>query len=386
LTFQERFNAEVINMNVNYRSLPGIIDHANALGSTFTHPIMMDPATANREGDADVLFGVASDMDTEAEVVVQKIMELHEDGLSWRDMLVCYRCNAQSRPFEEVCIRHKVPHTVLGGTDFYQRKEIADILAYLRVAINDKDDKSCVRAINRPFRFIGKVSVDNMTEIAKDRKVSLMEVARECASGILDVEMMGHRKVQSLGEFLDAVGALRVDLFEVGKGTDLPTALANLIRRTKYEDWIIGDEGSDTAENSRLSNLRELVRTSGRFSDAEKMLEYIDKLAKERRKRKDKGGADLVQLSTVHKVKGLEFPAVFVAGAAEGIIPHGRCRDVEEEKRIFYVAITRAKDHLMVTCPTFALVGGRLVMMAPSRFVAEAGLMGTEETSSVPSG
>jgi len=372
LNFREKFMAEVIEMSINYRCLPGIIDVANRTGSTFPHDVMKSSAVANREGEASVDFQRAADMDDEAVRVVERAVQLHEDGVRWGEMAVMYRTNAQSRSFEEECIRRQVPHVVIGGTDFYRRKEVADLLAYLRLAVDPTDDASCRRAINRPFRFIGRVSVDAMEDEAAGSGQSMLDVARECRPGL----GLKPRQISSVIQFVEIVDALRADLAD--KQTDLPSAFTGLLRRTRYEEWIVGDEGTDTAENSRLSNIRELVRTSGRFKTAEAMLKYIDNLADERKKRK-KGNADLMQLSTVHKQKGLEFGAVFVAGCAESILPHGRSDDIEEEKRIFYVAITRAKDHLMITCPTSALVGGKTVELRPSRFVVEAGLVDRAE-------
>ena len=372
LTFQERFDAEVIRMETNYRSLPGILEHANHVVVHNTERLEQR-SVPHREGKADVAFRSVPDMDAEAQVVVERIMELHEDGLRWGDNAVMFRTNAQSRAFEEECIRRKIPHIVIGGTSFYRRKEVADILAYLRLAADETDDKSCKRAINRPFRYIGRASLEKMEERA-GKQTSMLDVARGVVLGSVEVGLH-RRQRESLREFCAAVDHLKEDLVAAReKRGDLPAALSNLVKRIRYEEWIVGDEGTDTAENSRLSNIRELIRTSGRFGSAEKMLEYIDVLEDERQRRKNGESSDLVQLSTVHKQKGLEFPAVFVAGCAEGILPHGRSDDIEEERRIFFVAITRAKDHLMVTCPTGALIGGRMVEMEPSRFVSEAGL------------
>lgn len=389
-TFQERFGATVIDMNINYRSLPTIVGHANQIGQTFPHEIMRSPAVPDRTGDPTVSCQPSVDFDAEAEVVVERVMGLHQDGLVYRDMMVCSRTNAQSRPFEEVCIRRKIPHRVLGGVDFYSRKEVADILAYMRLAVNDNDDQSCSRAINRPFRYIGRASVERMLSEAVGA-ISMLEVARHCSQYDLDLKA---RQVSSVQGFVRAVDLLRVDLdpgnqppgptvsscagLERHNKVNLPVALSNLVHNIRYEDWLIGDEGSDTAENSRLSNVRELIRTSGRFRSAEKMLMYIERLRAERKKRK-KGGADLLEIGTIHKFKGQERVAVFVAGCAEGILPHGRSDDLEEEKRLFYTAITRARDYLMVTWPTTALVGGRQVRLLPSRFIAEAGLLKGEK-------
>lgn len=160
-------------------------------------------------------------------------------------------------------------------------------------------------------------------------------------------------------------------------GIQLSDVISTLLDDIGYIDWIQRDQGSDTSENSRVSNIRELIRTANRFPNAPAFLEYVDKMEHEKKKKVDgERVGNLVQLMTVHKAKGLEFPVVFLAGSCEDILPHARSENLEEERRLFYVACTRAKDRLFIMVPRAAWIGSKLRELRPSRFIAEAGIDG----------
>jgi len=373
--FDKAFGAAVYKMNTNYRSTPEVLDAANKL-IAHNEKRIVKVNQPTREPGVAIEFEPAEDMDAEAEKVAEKVAELREDGAKYSDMAVLYRTNAQSRPFEEVFISRKIPHIIVGGVDFYRRKEVADILAYLRVAVDESDDKSCQRAINRPFRYIGKVTLAELVDGANSRMQSMFGFAAEGAPGC----GIKSRQAESIAEFVGHVRRLQSDLArpinEGGPG--LAQALSNLVANTRYEQWLITDEGTESAENSRLSNLRELVRTAGRFATAAEFLDYIAGLEKAKRSRKKKQRPDAIQVMTCHKAKGLEFPVVFLAGCAEKILPHARAEDVEEERRIMYVGITRARDRLFVSYPKIVLIAGKRVELGPSRFLKESGILNIE--------
>ena len=379
--FEAAFGAKVFRMESNYRSTAEILDAANKVIVHNSERIAKTNRETRGAGQA-VIFRAAGDTDAEAENAIETMKELNQDGARWGDMAVLYRTNAQSRPFEEVLIREKIPHIVVGGIDFYKRKEVVDILSYLRVAVDESDDDSCQRALNRPFRYIGKVTIENLRDGARSRDSTLFQYLRTLPPN--EVRMQS-RQYEAIETFVELVQQLKQDLTDVADCVDLlpefrqnkptlPQALSNLIKRSGYEQWIISDEGKETCENSRLSNLRELVRTSVRFKTGKELLDYIDNLAIEKAKRKKKI-SNAVQISTIHQAKGLEFNTVFLAGCAENILPHGRSDDIEEERRLFYVGVTRARDRLFVSSPKSILVANKEINLDVSRFVSEAGIL-----------
>lgn len=400
LTFEKVFGAEGFRAEANYRCRPEILEVANAVikNNDPNRVPKVNQAQRQPRGEGTVEWYPCEDMDAEAEVVVQRVKELRQqvgiDEIKYSDMAVLYRTNAQSRAFEEALLREKIPHVVVNGTDFYSRKEVADVLAYLRVAVDDSDDKACERAINRPFRYIGRASIDKLKDIAKRNRITLMQAVCDHAEQV----GLQHRQVQSLRDFAGIVDWIREEVTELekqraegplfqdpdieivdqlgGKLSGVPHLISQIIMRTGYEQWLLSDEGSDTAENSRVSNLRELVRTSHRFNSPAELLEHVEHVREQKKKAK-KGKADAVLLMTIHSAKGLEWPAVFLAGASEGILPHARAdEDDSEERRLFYVAVTRAREFLLITSPMAAVTGGGLRSLDVSRFVKEGGLCG----------
>jgi superfamily I DNA/RNA helicase len=368
--FTEAFGAAEYRAELNYRTRPEVIERANAVVKFNDPHRVVKASVAVREAGGSARALRVADLDAEAETVVEEIRQAVEDGAAWKDHVVLYRTNAQSRAFEEVMLREQVPHVVEGGVDFYSRKEVADLLAYLRLAVDQADDESFKRAVNRPFRFVGKATIDNLEHRARRRGLSMLALLE---SDYAALDSLQDRQVTRLWEFVSAVRNVRDEMPRgdgAVQGLDNPAILTRLLRETGYEEWLRGDEGSDTAENSRLSNIRELVRTSGRFKDVTEFLEHVDEVAAMRKRKRRKQNA--VRLMTVHRSKGREWPTVFVAGAAEDILPHARGEE-REERRLFYVAVTRARDNVLVTCPSMVLVGGKATVLEPSRFVTEAG-------------
>ena len=370
IDFQKVFGAEIIRMEINYRSRLPIVEAANKVIKN-NEVRITKTAIANRQDDATVVFDLAFDCDAEASLVCERILELQQDGYKWGDFTILYRTNAQSRAFEEVFLnppngREPIPHVVIGGIDFYSRKEVVDLLSYLKLAVDSGNDVAFRRAVNRPFRYIGKKTLEQIARLARSR--SMLDATRQALNtGEL---RLNRNQTGSLKKFVSIMDRIIADF---KAGTKLSSVLTMILQESGYENWILRDEGSDTSENSRLANIRELIRTADRFKTARSFLKHLRELTKEKKKRKQ-GNGNMVQLMSIHKSKGLEFPIVFLAGAAENILPHGLTENVEEERRLCYVAMTRAKEHLYISAPQVVLMGGQLRELEPSRFLAEAGL------------
>jgi DNA helicase-2/ATP-dependent DNA helicase PcrA len=371
LSFKEQFSAREFFAEKNYRSQPEILDIANRV-IRYNDPARIQKQNqAQRKNESStnpVSFVNCETTDNEAETIVEQIKARVADGIEYKDIVILYRTNALSRAHEEVMLREKIPHVVVGGTDFYSRKEVADILAYIAVAVDSSDNRSLLRCINKPFRFIGRVTLDQIKDTAKSEGLTCLQVVRE-HNGYLSVN---RRQRQSLDEFVSIIDELCERLEHNNEETNeqLPNVISWLIASSGYEKWLLSDEGSNTSENDRTSNLKELVRTSERFGSAVELMEHVAEICDMKSKKKD--GMNAVQLMTIHKSKGLEFPVVFLSGCSQGILPHARSGNISEERRLYYVGVTRARDELIVTWPDVMLVGDKIKILGPSQFVAES--------------
>jgi DNA helicase-2/ATP-dependent DNA helicase PcrA len=357
--------ATLITLDINYRSTPSIIKAANSVIAFNQNRILK---SAKPNGVSDILpeFCPVTNPDEEATMVLEKMNLQREEKKEWKDFTILYRTNAQSRAFEEVFIQKGVPYQIIGGWDFWKRKEIHDVMSYLKLSVRD-DDEAALRVMNKPHRFLGAKTMEKVKTEAKSKNMGVMDIIRSMANG--NYQDIRSQQILALKEFLCCVDQVR----NLAKQNAEPhQILGYVIDQMGYLEWLLKDEGSDNPENSRTSNLRELQRTSMRFKTANEMIQYLDDLAKE--KRKKKVDRNLVTLMSIHRSKGLEFPVVFLVGASEEILPHARNENLEEERRLFYVAITRAREKLYVSSPREIIAGGKIKELNVSRFVFEAGL------------
>ena len=370
--FEKHFpGAQMYFAEENYRSTPEVLVPANNLISMNLQRVVKTNK-AQRESGCSVVVEPCGNMDDEAKQVLQTIRQEQSENekSKWSDNVILYRTNAQSRAFEEVFIANKIPYVVVGGTNFYARKEVKDILSYLELAV-EGTNKAFKRAVNRPFRFIGKATLEKLEKLSKRNHRTMYEEAKE------SMERIGlqRRQIASMASFLNLVDELKTEI-ESDDCRSVDVLLTSIIEDTKYIEWIQSDEGTDTAENSRVSNLKELVRTSARFESAKDMLDYLADLEAQMKKKNDDAQRDVILLMTIHKAKGLEWKNVFVAGMAQGILPHAKSTEIEEERRLAYVAMTRAKNRLVLSYPIAAMIAGKHKELQPSQFLAEAGLKG----------
>jgi superfamily I DNA/RNA helicase len=357
--------AKVVKLEQNYRSTQTILDAANAVVANNASRKAKELWTAGDEGDRIRVFA-ASDEYAEARFVVSEIERLMDGGTSARDISVFYRTNAQSRALEDVLVREGIPYQVVGGVRFYERAEIKDAMAYLSVISNPDDSGSLERIINVPKRGLGATSVAKLQDYARRNGISLYDALSEAdASALTGAAKKACRAVRDLFE------GLRVAAVEVA-----PTELIGaVLDESGYRKEL---EAEDTIEaESRLENLEELINaareyervepepTLAGFLQEQALYSEGDSIASE-------GGS--VTLMTLHNAKGLEFSHVFVVGMEEGTFPHARSLDehnLEEERRLAYVGITRARETLTLTHARLRSSWGEREYRMPSRFLSE---------------
>ncbi len=346
LRFEKDFSgATVIRLEQNYRSTKTIID---AAGAVIANNAARKPKTLwtdNAKGVPIEVFASASERG-EAELIAEKIGEMRKGGRSLNDIAIFYRTNAQSRPFEDVFMEAGVPHRIFGGFRFYERKEIKDALAYLRVIAEQRDDVSLMRIINVPPRGIGKETISAIRDLAAARSLPFFEAIREFASSPAARPAVAKK----LTLFCDMIEDLNKDALT----RSLPELLQDILERSGYVGDLTLKKSVESEE--RLENINELVAAVEEFDadpDTPALTQFLDQVALVSDLDGMKEGDDAVTLMTLHLAKGLEFPVVFMAGMEEGLFPHARSLEdpdeLEEERRLCYVGMTRAKEKLAMS-------------------------------------
>ncbi|HWS88949.1 MAG TPA: UvrD-helicase domain-containing protein [Pyrinomonadaceae bacterium] len=376
LNFEQHYpEARAIKLEQNYRSTQTILDAADAVIKHNTERKEKTLWTANPAG-APIRYYQALDAESEARFVAAKIEEHRRLDPKAR-AAVLYRTNAQSRVFEEALRRAGLGYNIVGGFSFYERAEVRDIVSYLKLALNPHDSVALLRVVNTPTRGLGKQTLDELDRRAKDYGVSLWEaigIINEQPEGFSPRAVASLRKFQSIIEGLVA-RAQKEPASEVVKAAILDTGYADALKA----------ENSEEAEG-RLENLQELVNAAVDY-DAEEgggLRDFIDAAALVSDTDQYKGDAP-VTLMTMHSAKGLEFPVVFIVGMEDGLFPHSRAAadqaELEEERRLCYVAITRAERHLYVSHAMRRRVYGEEMASEPSQFLNEMPLEAIEDLS-----
>jgi len=386
LGFEKEWGAKKIIMNRNYRCGRQVVEIANKVLKAMDPETRLDTEMICELGtESDVECSQYLDLDDEGENIAAEIKELLEDGeFQPRDIAILYRTNAQSRAPEEGLLSERIPYQIIGGVNFYERREVKDLLAYLRLADGRGSLDDVTRCINTPFRYLGKAFLERVREVTKNaRAKAKKQGGRVHYPGVVRAacEEAGiqRRQRDSAQDWADMIEKAHNDLETV------PPAqiLEDIVRITQYTEWLRRDEGEESPENSRVSNVRELVRAAGRFPTVSELLDYIDDTIKASKKQKKGKSANKVTLTTLHRSKGMEWPVVYVIGANDAILPHSRCEDIEEERRLFYVGVTRSQKILRVSCVKQAAIGNRIMSLAPSQFIYEGGLKIKENLPSI---
>src|SRR3954469_19346096 len=385
LDFETDFaDAAIVRLEQNYRSTQVILDAATAVIQQNRNRKDKRLWT-DRKGGAKIVYFRGADELEEADFIVRSIKQARSEDVDTM-MAVLYRTNAQSRAIEDQLMRESVPYKIIGGVRFYERKEIKDALAYLKLIINPHDDVSLRRVINVPTRGVGKGVMDSLQAIDPDAiaadappllAAGLAEVssARSLWARLVyavDEGKLGNRAVSSLRVFRDLIAGLGQD----ARTDPVSIAIGKMLDRSGYlKD--LRDENSEEA-NERTENLMELVSAARDYEarDPEASLGgFVDRLSLLSEVDEESGTKNArVWLMSMHAAKGLEFPVVFIAGMEEGLFPHSRSSDedeIEEERRLFYVGMTRAESRLFLTSAARRRVFGEYQSTEPSRFVDE---------------
>jgi DNA helicase-2/ATP-dependent DNA helicase PcrA len=374
LSFERDYpEAKVVFLEQNYRSTRTILEVASDVIST---NVLRKPKklwTENEEG-APITVVESYSAEEEAQSVVNEIEKLiGQHQIFLKDCAVMYRVNAQSRALEETFLRYGVPYKLVGGTRFYQRQEIKDIIAYIRVIHNPQDNISLARIINVPGRGIGQKTISMLQSWARDHDTSLFEALRQVSRNATGGEVrqsLSARIVQALAGF----DALVIKLTDRSREPSLSGLLDEILERTGYRAYILGKEdGEERWEN--VVELRSVASEYDALASEDALTTFLEKVSLVSDIDELDEKADAVTLITLHQAKGLEFPAVFIVGLEEGMLPHRKSFDdpaqMEEERRLCYVGITRAKKHLYLLRSYRRNLFGGSTANPPSRFLRD---------------
>lgn len=368
-------DARLFKLEQNYRSTQTIVNAANSLIAKNRDQIQKEVFSEKDKGEPIGVFAAYSDVE-EGEIVTNKIAQLHaKSGYAYHDFAILYRTNAQSRIFEEALRKRSIPYRIYGGLSFYQRKEVKDVVAYFRLAVNPHDEEAFKRVINYPARGIGNTTLGKLTEAAGRCEVSLWKVLCEPLSYGVELNKGTYTKLQGFRDLISKFVTL-------AREQDAYTLGMELVKRSGIMAEIYQDRSPENM--SRQENIEELVNGMRDFCDGRQeegsphvlLSDYLSEIALLTDQDEEQGEAQpKVTLMTIHSAKGLEFPNVFVVGLEENLFPSplssASYRALEEERRLFYVAVTRAEDHCYLSYAKSRFKYGKMEFCNPSRFLKD---------------
>ena len=399
---QDYADAKVVRLERNYRSTRRILAVADSLIANNSQRKEKRLLTDNEDGDK-IRVVNSQDEHDEAAYVTSEFKKLHESGISWNSMAIFYRMNALSRVMEDALRRGNVPYTMARGVEFYNRKEIKDTLAYLRVIANPRDDISLERVINTPTRGIGDSTVKLLQTQAVAAGVCLFDALRN-ASRMQGVSTRAAKSIEQFVHMIDTFAARAArkqslaeaitDIFAAARAVSAPptkgrvqSLMEDIVKQSGLEALYLKERAANpTAENDPLANINELISAAAEFDDTQpegSLDDYLAQVSLVSDADHLKGGSGAVTLMTLHAAKGLEFPVVAMIGLEEGVLPHSRTRanpdEIEEERRLCFVGITRAQKHLIITKAQYRTIRGLRERTVTSPFINELGTEHVEQ-------
>ncbi len=361
---------ETFKLEINYRSLPHIVEAGNAIIKQ--NKVQYDKnIKAFREGDKHIRVFEFADERDEAAQIIEMIAKVKEEADKSRsDFTILYRTNAQSVPFEQVCIADSIPYKIVWGRKFFERKEVKDILSYVRFLSNPSDSLALKRIINTPWRWIGKTSIEQCEAIGAQKQLTFSQVVMNIEEHETSLKPAAYKK---LLQFKTMIHIMLQNLI-----MQTPSELIDQITRgIKYEAHAIKQDGKEKGEE-RMANIGQLINMATRFTETglETVTFFLDEVSLMTSiEEASADDAEAIKMMSVHGSKWLEFPYVFIVGVEENILPLAKAKfddaELEEERRGMYVAITRAQDHLFLSYAASRMQRGQLKYNQPSRFIEE---------------
>ena len=378
---------QTVKLEQNYRSTGHILSAANAVIDNNRNRKKKNLWTDQGDGEK-ITYYRAQSGDDEAHFIISKIQdEVDDNNRSYKDFAVLYRTNAQSRTVEEAFVKSNVPYQIVGGHKFYDRKEIMDIMAYLKLVANPNDSMSFNRIINTPKRGIGRVSVDKFMDVAQGNNLSLIDAFKH-----INISGISTRAAAKMSDF----GAKLRDAIEYAKDHSVTGLTEKILQDFGYTDALKAEHTIEA--ETRLENLDEFLSVTKRFDDqyepeeddTNALSDFLAEVSLLSDQDDLENNDDQVALMTLHAAKGLEFPVVFLVGMEDGLFPLSRALleddQLEEERRLAYVGITRAKEKLFLTNAYSRMMFGRMQNNPPSRFLEEIDVDDLDMQNSVPEG
>jgi len=376
-------DATIVKLEENFRSTPNILELADNL-IAFNQNRKEKKLIPTRPRAQDVCVTVFEDEHEEALAVARQIKSLAEQGASLKDIAIFYRVNAMSRVIEESFFQNKIPYQIVRGVEFYNRKEIRDLLGYLKFIANPDDEIALLRIINTPARGIGKTTIDRIRLYASRHKIGLVEALKNAEH----IDALPKGAQAKLTTFVNMLERFRKDI----AGKVAPLAESVFVESGLEESLrAAGPDGENAIEN--VSELISAVAQYDQQADGPSLIDYLQQISLFSDVDSYDSSSDRVALMTLHAAKGLEFENVFIIGLEDGLLPHERSKnsatsgqeDLEEERRLFFVGITRAKVGLHISHARYRTVRGQMVRTIPSQFLSESGCDYAEADNVIPS-